>query len=38
MTPYSVMIEINDVNNVINNNFDNHDQLPKMHRFLTRSL
>ena len=38
MTQYSVLIEINNVNNVIYNNFVTHDQLPKMHCFLTRSL
>ena len=38
MTPYSVLIGMNDVNNVIYNNFVSHDQLLKMHRFLTRSL
>ena len=38
MTPYSVLVEINYVNNVIYNKFVFHDQLPKMHRFLTRSL
>ena len=36
--PDSVLIEINDVNNVIYNNFNKHNQLPKMHRFLSRSL
>ena len=29
---------MNDVNNVIYNNFECHDQLPKAHRFLSRSL
>ena len=38
MTPYSVLVEMNDVNNVIYNNFVSHDQLLKMHSFLTRSL
>ena len=38
MTPYSVLIEMNDVNNVIYNNFEYHDQLLNMQRFLTRSL
>ena len=38
MTPYSVLIEMNDVNNVIHNNFEYNDYLLKMHRFLTRSL
>ena len=36
--PDSVLIEMNDVNNVIYNNFEYHDQLMKIHRFLTRSL
>ena len=35
--PYSVFIGMNDVNNVIYNNFEYHDQLPKMHGFLFRS-
>ena len=34
----SVLIEMNDVNNVIYNNIDYHDQLLKMYRFLTRSV
>ena len=38
MTPYGVLVEMNDVNNFIYNNFVSHDQLLKMHRFLTRSL
>ena len=38
MTPYRVLVGMNDVNNVIYNNFVSHDQLLKMHRFLTRSL
>ena len=38
ITPYSVLFEKNDVNNVIYNIFEEHDQLPKMHRFLFRSL
>ena len=36
--PDSVLIEINDIINVIYKNFVIHDQLLKMHRFLTRSL
>ena len=36
--PDSVLIEMNDINNVIYNNFEYHDQLPKMHCFLSRSL
>ena len=36
--PDSVLIELNDVNNVNKNNFEYNDQLLKMHRFLTRSL
>ena len=32
------MVEIIDVNNVIYNKFEYHDQFLKMHRFLTRSL
>ena len=35
ITPDRVFVERNDVNNVICNNFVSHDQLPKMHRFLT---
>ena len=38
MWPDSVLIEMNDVNNVIYNNFEYHDQLLKMHRFLSTSL
>ena len=37
-TVRSVLFEMNDVNNVIYNNFEYDDQLPKMHRFLSRSL
>ena len=36
--PESVLIEMNDVNDVIYNNLEYHDQLPKMHCFLSRSL
>ena len=36
--PHSVLIEMNDVNNVIFNNFKQHDQLPTMQHFLSRSL
>ena len=38
MTPYSILIEMNDVNNVIYNNFEYHDQLPKMQCFLSRNF
>jgi len=38
MTPLSVLVGLNDVNNVIYNNFEYHDQLLKMHHFLTRRL
>ena len=38
MTLYSVLVEMNDVNNVIYHNFEYHDQLLKMHRFITRNL
>ena len=36
--PDSVLNEMNDVNNVIYNNFKKHYQLPKMHRILSKSL
>ena len=35
---YSVLIEIEVVRSYVINNFDYHDQLLNMHRFLTRSL
>ena len=38
MTPYSVLVRMNDVDNVIYNYFVSHDQLLKIHCFLTRSL
>ena len=38
ITPYNVLVGMNNVNNVICNNFVFHDQLQNMHRFLTRSL
>ena len=38
MKPYSVLVGMNNVNNIIYNNFVFHDQLLNMHRFLTRSL
>ena len=38
MTPYSVLVRMIDVDNVNYNNCVSHDQLLKMHRFLTRSL
>ena len=38
MTPYSVVIEMNDVNSVIYNYFEYHYQLPKMHCFLSGRL
>ena len=38
MTPYSVSIEIEVVRNHVINNFEYHDQLLNMHRFLTRSF
>ena len=38
MWPDSVLIDLNDVNNVIYINFKNHDQLLKVHRFLSRIL
>ena len=34
----SVLIEINDVENDNINNFEHHDQLPRVHCFLSRSL
>ena len=34
----SVLIEMNDANNVIYNNFEYIDQFLKMHRFFSRSL
>ena len=37
-TLYSVLVEMKDVDNVIYNNFEYHEQLLKMYRFLTRSL
>ena len=36
--PGSVLIEKKDAYNIIYNKFNAHDQLPKMHRFLSRSL
>ena len=36
--PDSVLIRMNDVNNVIHNNFEYHEQLSKVHSFLSRSL
>ena len=36
--PVSVLIGLNDVNNVIYSNFEYRDQLLKVHRFLSRSL
>ena len=37
MTPYSVLVGINNVNNVIYNNFVSNGQLLNMHRLLTRA-
>ena len=36
--PDSVLIRVNDVNNVIYNNFEYYDKLPKIYRFPSRSL
>jgi len=36
MTPYSGLVGVNDANKVIYNKFVSHDQLLKIHRFLTR--
>ena len=36
--PNSVLIEMINVNNVIHNNFEYHDQHLDMHYFLTRTL
>ena len=36
--PDSFLFEMNDVNNVIWNNVEYHYQLPKVHRFLSRSF
>ena len=38
MTPYSVLLGMNDVNIVIYNNFVAHDQLLKMYRFLQKKF
>ena len=38
ISPNSVLIEMNDINNVIWNNLEYHDQLPKVHRFLLLKL
>ena len=36
--PDSVLIEMNDVNNVIYNNFELHDELSRIHSFHSKSL
>ena len=36
--PESVLIQMNDINNVIDNTLEYGDQLPKMHHFLSRSF